>query len=55
MIKKHQIDSLRNISKYKNCISGFMLNFRKEDKIQVLYFIEINVFINIFYNNNFKK
>lgn len=47
MIKKHQIDSLRKISEYKNCISGFMLNFRKEDKIQVLYFIEINDFLNM--------
>ena len=45
MIKKHQIDSLRKISEYKNCIAGLMCNFRKDDKIQVLYFIEINDFL----------
>lgn len=43
IIKQHQIDELEKASKYKNVISGFLLNFREpESKV---YFIEINDFL----------
>ena len=48
MIKYHQIQDLSKISKYENCIAGFMLNFRNEENnSQVLYFLEINDFLNM--------
>jgi hypothetical protein len=48
MIKYHQIESLRTISKYDGAIAGFMLNFRSENNdIQRLYFISIENFDNM--------
>ena len=45
MIKKHQILGLTNVSKYKNVIAGFLLNFRDEkNDTERLYFIDINDF-----------
>lgn len=48
MVKLHQIESLKKISKYDGTISGLILNFRDEDNDnQRTYFIEINSFINM--------
>jgi recombination protein U len=40
-IKRHQILGLRNASKYKNTICGFIINFRKVNKT---FFLSINQF-----------
>src|SRR5690554_830637 len=40
-IKIHQIEGLRNASKHKEVIAGFIFNFRKVKKT---YFLEINNF-----------
>ena len=45
MIKFHQIKSLREMSKYNNILSGFILNFRNEDiGEQETYFLHIKDF-----------
>lgn len=44
VIHKHQIDNLLKFSKYKNIISGFILDFRLSDKT---YFLEINDFMKL--------
>ena len=40
----HQIEGLRNFSRYKNIIAGFVLNFRHSDGTENCYFIHINDF-----------
>lgn len=42
VIHKHQIDNLIKFSKYKNVVSGFLLDFRLNEKT---YFIMIEEFI----------
>lgn len=42
IIHKHQIDTLVNFSKYKNVVSGFLLDFRLSEKT---YFIMIENFV----------
>ena len=45
MIHYHQIENLREYSKYENVISGLVLNFRIEDKgAEITYFISIDNF-----------
>jgi len=44
IIHKHQIDKLWEFSKYKNIVSGFLLDFRLSDKT---YFCAIEEFINM--------
>ena len=45
MIHYHQIQNLRDYSKFENAISGLILNFRVEDKgLEVTYFISIDNF-----------
>ena len=45
MIHYHQIEKLREYSKYENVVSGLVLNFRVEDKgVEVTYFISIDNF-----------
>lgn len=45
MIKYHQIESLRKLSKYDGIIAGFILNFRDEEKgIERTYFQNIKDF-----------
>lgn len=44
VIHKHQIDNLLKFSKYKNVISGFLLDFRLSGKT---YFLEINDFLKL--------
>lgn len=51
VIHKYQIESLLGFSKYKNVISGFLLDFRLSEKT---YFIFIDDFINMI-NNIDKK
>lgn len=48
-IQWHQIEGLTKASKYDNCISGLMLNFRLDNGEQLLYFLNINDF------NDFRK
>ena len=50
IIHKHQIDTLVNFSKYKNVVSGFLLDFRLSEKT---YFIMIEDFICMI--NNIEK
>ena len=52
MIKTHQIESLNKYSQYKNCISGFLLNFRENDNLTC--FLNIKDF-NILTNGSEKK
>ena len=51
VIHKHQIDKLLEFSKYKNIISGLLLDFRLSDKT---YFCTIEEFVNMI-NNLDKK
>ena len=45
MIHYHQIENLREYSKYENVVSGLVLNFRIEDKgTEITYFISIDDF-----------
>lgn len=44
VIHKHQIDNLVKFSKYKNVVSGFILDFRLSEKT---YFIMIDEFIDM--------
>ena len=44
VIHFHQIEGLRNFSRYKNIIAGFVLNFRHSDGTENCYFIHINDF-----------
>lgn len=44
IIHKYQIDSLLKFSKYKNVVSGFLLDFRLSDNT---YFCRINEFIEL--------
>lgn len=44
IIHKYQIDSLFRFSKYKNVISGFLLDFRGTDKT---YFLDIKDFLHM--------
>ena len=44
MIHWHQIQSLLKFSKFKNVVSGFILDFRLSEKT---YFIHINDFVNL--------
>lgn len=50
VIHKHQIDSLKKFSSYKNVVSGFLFNFRLSD---MTYFCSIEDFINMI--NNLEK
>lgn len=46
MIHKHQITALLNYCKFDNVISGFIFNFRDEEKnIETTYFQSIDDFI----------
>lgn len=47
VIHKHQIDKLLEFSKYKNIVSGLLLDFRLSDKT---YFCMIEEFINMIDN-----
>ena len=47
VIHKHQIDKLLEFSKYKNIISGLLLDFRLSDKT---YFCMIEEFVNMIDN-----
>lgn len=47
IIHKYQIDSLLKFSKYKNVVSGFLLDFRLSD---TTYFLRINEFIDMISN-----
>lgn len=51
VIHKHQIEKLLEFSKYKNIVSGFLLDFRLSGKT---YFCEIKEFVNMI-NNVDKK
>lgn len=44
IIHKYQLDSLSKFSKYKNVVSGFILDFRKSEHT---YFAEINKVLNM--------
>ena len=45
MIHYHQIENLREYSKYENVVSGLILNFRVDDKsTEITYFISIDDF-----------
>lgn len=52
VIHKYQIDSLLKFSKYRNVISGFLLDFRSSN---TTYFLQINEFINMISNLNKKS
>ena len=52
VIHKHQIDNLVKFSKFKNIISGFLLDFRLSEKT---YFIMIEDFIYMIENLNKKS
>jgi penicillin-binding protein-related factor A (putative recombinase) len=45
IIKQHQIDSLKEASKFKGVISGFLFNFREVEG-NPTYFVRIDDFIN---------
>ena len=57
MIKRHQILSLQDFSKYKGLFPMFLFNFRDvgDDKIQITYAQHINNFIKMINNINGKK
>lgn len=52
VIHKYQIDSLLKFSKYKNVVSGFLLDFRLSENT---YFCEINEFIELINSINKKS
>lgn len=52
IIHKHQIDNLNKFSKYKNIVSGFLLDFRLSDKT---YFCMIEEFIHMINQLNKKS
>lgn len=45
VIHFHQIEGLRDFAKHKNCIAGFLLNFRRKDESETCYFLHINDFL----------
>lgn len=56
MVKLHQIESLKKISKYKNTVAGLLLNFRDENNDnQRTYFIDIKNFIGMMNQINKKS
>lgn len=52
VIHKYQTDSLLKFSRYKNVVSGFLLDFRLSN---TTYFLQINEFINMISNLNKKS
>lgn len=54
-IQWHQIEGLTKASKYKNVISGFLINFRLDNGEQLLYFLNIKDFNNMKDNTNKKS
>lgn len=56
MIKFHQIESLKKISKYDGAIAGFILNFRTDEiGIQRTYFISVQAFLDMLEKINKKS
>lgn len=53
MIRLHQINDLTNLLQYNNIISGFVFNFKDEEKnTEKVYFMSIQDFNNFVYNTD---
>lgn len=59
MIKHHQIESLKGISKHDGVVAGFLFNFRhfegEENSFETTYFQSIDAFLNMMKNINKKS